>query len=216
MPASARPTTTTTLSAALDEAPRLVVRQARDWVELIAWEVPNRYALLTERGALAGWALERAGGGGATLLRWMLKANRPFRMEVVPADGAREAVLHVDRPFTWFLARLTLLGGEGRPLGTVRQRLSLLRKRFDVEAPDGRLLARVTGPLLHPWTFVFSAPNDDRELGRIEKRWSGAANELFTDADTFLVTFGRADPTLRRLMLAAAVLIDFRYFEDTG
>jgi len=215
MARTALPTTTAPLSSALDEVPRLVVRQSRDWVELLDWEVPNRYALLTERGALAGWALEHAGGGGAMLLRWFLKANRPFEMGVVSADGGREEVLRLRRPFTWFFARLELEDGSGRPVGLVRQRFAVLRRRFDVEGPGGRLLARITGPLLHPWTFVFTAPNDDRELGRIEKRWSGAASELFTDADTFLVTFGRADATLRRLMLAAAVLLDFRYFEST-
>jgi len=103
----------------------------------------------------------------------------------------------------------------GRPLGAIQQRFSILRRRLDVEAPGGRLLARITGPLLHPWTFVLTAGESDREVGRIEKRWSGGVSELFTDADTFLVTFGRTEGALRRLLLAAAVLVDFRWFEDT-
>lgn len=210
----ARPTSTAPLSAVLDGAPRVVVRQARDWVELLDWEAPNRYALLTEQGALAGWALEHAGGGGAVLARWFLKASRPFEMGIFPADGPRSEALRLRRPFTWFLTRVEVADASGRPVGVVRQRFSVLRRRFDVEAPGGRLLARLTGPLLHPWTFLFTAPGADVEVGRIEKRWSGAVSELFTDADTFLVQFGRAEPALRRLMLAAAVLVDFRYFED--
>jgi len=212
--APALPTATVPLAQALDGAPRLVVRQARDWAELLAWESPNRYALLTEDGALAGWALERAGGGGAFLARWFLKANRPFEMGVfAAADTARE-VLRLRRPFTFFFSRLEVADGAGRPLGVVRQRFSILRRRLDLEAPGGRLLGRLTGPLLHPWTFVLTAGEGEREVGRIEKRWSGGVSEVFTDADTFLVTLGGADPALRRLLVAAAVLVDFRWFED--
>jgi hypothetical protein len=212
---AALPSTTAPLSTALDSAPRLVVRQARDWAELLAWETPNRYALVTEEGALAGWALEQPGGAGAFLARWFLKANRPFEMGVYPAADTHAAALTLSRPFTWFFARIEVLGEGGRPLGTIQQRFSILRKRLDVLAPGGRVLARITGPLLHPWTFIATAGESDRELGRIEKKWSGGVSELFTDADTFLVTFGGADATLRRLLLAAAVLVDFRWFEDT-
>jgi hypothetical protein len=212
---AALPTTSAPLATALDSVPRLVVRQARDWAELLAWETPNRYALVTEEGALAGWALEQPGGAGAFLARWFLKANRPFEMGVFPAADTHRPSLTFRRPFTWLFARLEVVGEGGRPLGTIQQRFSILRKRLDVVAPGGRLLARIPGPLLHPWTFIATAGETDRELGRIEKKWSGAVGELFTDADTFLVTFGRADADLRRLLLAAAVLVDFRWFEDT-
>jgi hypothetical protein len=50
-------------------------------------------------------------------------------------------------------------------------------------------------------------------VGRIEKKWSGAFTEIFTDADTFLVTLPQGDATLRALVLAAAVLVDFVWFE---
>lgn len=209
------PSTTVPLATALDQGARLVVRQARDWAELLAWESPNRYALLTEDGALAGWALEHAGGSGAFLARWFLKANRPFEMGIFAAGDTGREVLRLHRPFTWFFARLEVSDEAGRPLGAIQQRFSILRRRLDVEAPGGRLLARITGPLLHPWTFVLTAGESDREVGRIEKRWSGGVSELFTDADTFLVTFGRTEGVLRRLLLAAAVLVDFRWFEDT-
>ncbi|MFO0584209.1 MAG: phospholipid scramblase-related protein [Anaeromyxobacter sp.] len=214
---SAPPSVTAPLATTLDAAPRLVVRQARDWAELVGWESPNRYALLTEDGALAGWALEETGGAGRLFARWFLKANRPFEMRVVAASegGAGPRALQLRRPFTWLFARLEVTGEGGQPLGTIQQRFSLLRRKLDVVTPDGRLLARIVGPWFRPWTFVVLRGESDVELGRIEKRWSGAVSELFTDADTFLVTFGRADAALRRLLLAAAVLVDFRWFENT-
>jgi hypothetical protein len=39
-------------------------------------------------------------------------------------------------------------------------------------------------------------------------------SEVFTNADTFLVTLPQTDPVLRRLAVGAAVLVDFLFFED--
>jgi hypothetical protein len=38
-------------------------------------------------------------------------------------------------------------------------------------------------------------------------------SEAFTDADTFLVTLPSGDAALRRLLVGAAALIDFKFFE---
>ena len=125
----------------------------------------------------------------------------------------RSPALVVRRPWTWFFSRVEVADGDARPLGTVRERFTPFRRSFDVEPPDGRLLARIVGPFFRPWTFLVRSAADTRELGRIEKRWSGVLTEALTDADTYLVTLPLGDPALRRLTLGAAVLIDYRFFE---
>jgi uncharacterized protein YxjI len=207
---------TVPLAHALDQEPRLVVRQARHLPEILTgFEQANRYAIHDERGALAGLASERGEGAGEFFARWFLRGARPFRMEIYDAADPARTVLRLWRPWRWFLARLEVADGDGRPLGVVRQRFSWLRRRLDVEGPGGRLLGRLVGPLLHPWTFrVLGGPEGaEREVGRIEKRWSGLLTETFTTADTFLLTLPRGDPDLRRLVLAASILVDFRWFE---
>jgi hypothetical protein len=200
------------LDEVLDQAHRLVVRQARDWSELVIdIEAPSRFMLLTEDGRLAGFAEERD-GGSAFLGRWFLGARRPFEVGIFSPEDRRPALV-VRRPWTWFLSRADVEDGEGRPLGTVRERFTPFRRSFDVEAPDGRLLARIVGPFFRPWTFLIRSAAETRELGRIEKRWSGVLTEALTDADTYLVTLPLGDPALRRLTLGAAVLIDYRFFE---
>jgi uncharacterized protein YxjI len=193
------------------------VRQARHLSELVGLEQANRYAVHDLRGALAGLASERGEGAGDFLVRWMLRGSRPFRMEIFDAEAPERTSLRLVRPWRWFLARLEVSDGEGRPIGVVRQRFSWLRRRLDLEGPGGRTLARLVGPLLHPWTFrVLTGPaGAEREVGRIEKRWSGVLTEAFTSADTFLVTLPPGDLDLRRLVLAASILIDFRWFERT-
>ncbi|BDG06710.1 phospholipid scramblase family protein [Anaeromyxobacter oryzae] len=201
------------LAHVLDAAPRLVVRQARDWTELLDLEAPNRYALLTESGALAGMAAEYPGGAGAWIGRWWLRARRPFEIGVYGSEERRYPALRFRRPWTWWLSVLEVTDADGRPVGTVRQRFTWFRRRLDLEAPDGRVLARVVGPVWRPWTFLVEAPSG-REVGRIEKRWSGAVTELLTNADTYRVTMPPGEPRLRRLVLGAAVLADFLWFEE--
>lgn len=205
------PTVRVPLADALASARRVVVRQARDWSELVGLEAPNRYALLTEAGALAGMAVERPGN---LLVRWFLRSSRPFDMDVYDTSGEPRATLRFRRPWRWLFSRLEVAAADGAPLGAIQQRWSWLRRRFDVEAPDGRVLARIVGPLFRPWTFLVEpAAGGGRELGRIEKRWSGVVSEVFTEADTFLVTLPIGDGTLRPLLLGAAVLVDFKFFE---
>jgi catechol 2,3-dioxygenase-like lactoylglutathione lyase family enzyme len=207
------------LPQALDSERRLVLRQRRDLLAVFTgFEQANKYALQTEQGAVAGWALEKPGGIGRFLTRSFLKAMRPFELMLFPAEGpSARPELSLRRPWTWFFAEVSVWDRDGRPLGKVRQRWAWIRRRLDIEGPDGRLIARIVGPLLHPWTFIAERGPEGagREVGRIEKKWGGLLKEGFTDADTFVVTFGDPDPTFRRLLFAAAILVDFRWFEKS-
>lgn len=195
-----------------------MLRQLYEPVEIVTGiEQPNRYDLFTATGAIVGRAAEISDGAGGFAVRWLLGSRRPFRMEIALGDAAApREVLRADRPWKWFLDRIDLVGADGRPLGSVRQRLSLLRRRFDVLSPGGALRARIVGPFFHPWTFVVETGPEGvgREVGRIEKKWGGLATEAFTDADTFALSLPQGDPTLRRLVVAAAILVDFAYFEN--
>lgn len=214
---SGSPSQSVPLIQALDGERRLIVRQRRDLLEVFTdFEQASRFALLTENGQLAGWALEKPGGFGRFLARSFLKALRPFELMVFPSEGpAAQPELSIRRPWTWFFSELQVWDRDGRPLGRVRQRFAWIRRRLDLETPDGRLIARIVGPLLHPWTFVAERGPEGagREVGRIEKKWDGLLRQTFTDADTYLVTFSDQDRTFRRLLLAAAILVDYRWFE---
>ncbi|KAL5963443.1 Phospholipid scramblase 3, partial [Taenia solium] len=94
---------------------------------------------------------------------------------------------------------------------------------------EGHLILRLTGP--PPWYFIclptafglcrnylqFQLMSADgaSQLGTIQKKWSGFLRELFTDADNFSVTFPcDLDSRAKMLVLCAAFLLDFMYFEN--
>ena len=52
------------------------------------------------------------------------------------------------------------------------------------------------------------------EIGNITKQYNGFCKEVFTDADNFVINFPvGVDMNMKALLLAAALMIDFLFFE---
>lgn len=187
-----------------------MIVQRRELAELFGIETRNKYAIEVN-GAPVAFAAEQGKGGLAFLARMFFGHWRTFEIHFF--DNARQLVLRALHPFRFMFQRLEVSAADGRPLGAIQQRFSIISKRFDVTDPSGRLLLSVSSPIWRPWTFQFE--RDGRPLARVEKKWSGMLREAFTDADRFRVAFTSAELGLaeRSLVLAAAIFIDLQYFE---
>ncbi len=189
----------------------LVVSQQKEWGEILSgFETKNRYAVSDVSGSRLYLAAEEA---GPTLLRWFLKALRPFTIAVLTEDG--QVVLRVVRPFRFYFHRAEVVDSQGQSLGVIQRRFSVLRRIYSVLDSSGEEIFQLFGPILHPWTFQIR--NDGVEYGKITKKWSGLLKEGFTDADNFGVMFpAEWDVKLKALFLGAVFLIDFVHFENKG
>ncbi len=189
----------------------LVVSQKKEWGEIVTgFETRNKYAVSDESGRGLYLAAEEE---GSTLLRWFLKALRPFTIAVLERDG--RPVLRIKRPFRFYFHRAEVFDAQGAPLGAIEKRFSVLRRIYSVFDASGREIYQLFGPLLHPWTFEIR--DEQGEHGKITKKWSGLLKEGFTDADNFGVVFPAGwTVKLKALFLGAVFLIDFVHFENTG
>jgi len=191
---------------------KLIVRQIHEMAELFGFETRNKYAILNETGQQVGFAAEQQKGFLGFLLRNFLGHWRSFAIQFF--DAERKPTLRAEHPFRFFFQRLEVFDQSGRSIGAIQQRFSILSKRFDVQNPAGMTLFEVASPIWRIWTFPFV--HDGRTCATVAKKWSGGLTELFTDKDNFLVEY--ADPGLsedeRKLVLAAAVFIDLKYFEQ--
>lgn len=194
----------------LESVDALAVRQKKEWGEILTGlETKNAYAVLDPAGNELYAAVEE---GGFFLLRWFLKALRPFVILLLGRD--QRLVIKVQRPFRFYFHQAEVFDGQGRLLGTIQRRFSLLRKKYAVLDPTGREIYQLFGPILHPWTFEIR-DDSGKEYGRISKKWSGLLKEGFTDAENFGVLFPREWPPERKaLFLGAVFLIDFVHFEN--
>jgi len=189
----------------------IVLRQRKELAELAGFETRNKFEILAADGGQLGFAAEQGKGLGAVLARMFVGHWRTFEVHVF--DAQRELRLIALHPFRFFFQRLEVRTPDGRPLGALQRRFSVLTKRFDVEDATGRVSMSVASPIWKPWTFPFR--RDGREVATVVKRWSGALQEMFTDADNFRIGF--TDPALTRdersLLLAAGIFIDLQFFE---
>ncbi len=192
----------------------LVIQQRKEWTEVLTdWETRNQYAVRDAQGAEIGLVAERARGLWDVLRRGFLRSHRPLDVRVFDRAGA--AVLALTRPFFWLFSRLDVSAPDGRPIGCVLRRFGVLHKRYDLEDAVGRRFARIAAPRWKLWTFPVVAESGDGEAV-IAKRWGGAMREVFSDADTFRIAFGNTgwSPDQRAVILAAALSIDFDFFEN--
>lgn len=195
----------------LSSTQRFFVRQKKEWGEILTdFETSNRYVISDEGGQEVWYAAERSAGLLSLLWRTFLRAMRPFTIEIF--DRANRVVLSLKRPWRWYFHRLEVFQ-EGRLVGAVQKRFKILGRLFDIEDAAGLVIARIDGPLLHPWTF--NIVRNEMAVGKITKRWSGLLKESFTDADTFGVEMDAPDlpMDLRKTIVGATFLIDLLHFE---
>ncbi|MCZ6751539.1 MAG: phospholipid scramblase-related protein [Acidobacteria bacterium] len=193
---------------ALDSANTLVVSQKKEWGEILSgFETKNRYVVLSEMGNELYYAAEKS----SLLLRLFLKALRPFEIIVARPDGS--TVLNLQRPFRFYFHKMDVRDAHGKLLGTIEREFSLLRRLYRITNSTGMEICRLYGPLFHPWTFEIR--ENDRQVGKITKKWSGLAKEFFTDADNFAIEMPPGkDVETKSVLLGAVFLIDFVHFES--
>jgi uncharacterized protein YxjI len=198
----------------LASANSLMVRQQKEWGEILTgFETRNKYEVADPWGNPVFQVEEESGGFAAIMTRFLLTALRPFTMHLFSPDG--KGLLLFKRPFRFFFHQLEICKANGSPLGTVKRRFSILRRRYSVMDRHGREIYQLFGPLLHPWTFLIKS--GDQELGKIVKKWSGLVKEAVTDADNFGINFPHGIELGKKAVLLGAVfLIDFVHFENNG
>jgi len=191
----------------------LVVNQKKEWGEILTgFETKNKYVVLDTYGKELYIAVEE---GGSTIMRWLLKAMRPFKISIRNYDNQNQLLLRVVRPFRFYFHQLNIFDSKGMLLGTIQRQFSLLRRVYTVLDTSGEELYQLFGPILHPWTFEIK--KGINQYGTITKKWSGFLKEGFSDADNFGVLFPREwNKNIKALFLGAVFLIDFVHFENTG
>ena len=199
----------------LTATPQLFIKQQKEWAEiLVDFETANRYEIMDANKQKVGMIAERGGGFMRTIQRMVLRSHRPLEIDVF--DMQQNAILHFARSFFFFFSDLHVTAG-GQSLGSVHRRFGIIYKKYDLIDETGAVFARISAPLWRIWTFPL-INSAGATVGEISKKWSGLLAEVFTDADSFLVNYGEESWThsQRAVILAAAISIDFDFFEDNN
>lgn len=203
---------------------QVIIKQQVELLEaFIGFETANKYSVLNSMGQKIFFAAEDSD----CCTRNCCGPIRPFNMNIVD-NGGRE-VIHISRPLRcdncWFpccLQTLEVTAPPGTPIGYVVQEWSILYPKFRIENAQRETVLRIDGPCCR---FSFCGDVEFRILsadgmgvvGQISKQWSGLVKEAFTDADNFGIKFPMdLSITMKAVMIGAAFLIDFMFFEKQG
>jgi len=202
------------LRNAIETTDQYFVRQKKEWTEIIVdFETKNQYTILDPEKNELGTISEVSSGIGGFLKRNFFGSHRSLDIRVHDIDGS--AVLRMARDFFFFFSSLDVTAEGGAKLGSVERRFGILYKKYDLHDEHGRLFAEIRSPLWRIWTFRVKHRDGSGEA-EISKKWGGALREIFADADTFRVAIenGNWSATERWILFAAAISIDFDFFEN--
>jgi len=165
------------------------------------WPVAREFDIVDSVGRQRGSAAQEAA---------VMNAARRFAVFSYPAQ---QLAFTLYRKFGFF-SEAIVQGARGEPLGVVKQRFSLLRRRYDLLDGAGQLFATINGSLLKRWSFAI-LDRAGQQCSEISKPYAGYTEEVVTEARRFKVDFMNHHWTLpqRAVILAAAVNIDFDVFE---
>ena len=170
------------------------------------FEMRNQYTLTGDDGEVIG-AIEQVDQSPFTFLARLisgLDVALPVTLNVTGSYGALAMQLH--KP--WFRFRVTVTDATGAVLGQVRKRVRLGKAVFTVTGPSGELVGKLLSENWRSRDFRFEGATGV-ELARVKKQWRGLLTEVFTDADSYAVTFPMStDDSVRQLALAAAIAVD--------
>ena len=155
-------------------------------------------------------------GGFYKFMRLVVnKKILPNTVTVTQGDENGPLLFTIHKPFTFLRARVRVRDASGTALGYFKSKLFSFGGGFWVYNEKDEQVAEVKGNWKgFDFKFLDSA---GRELGLVAKQWGGIAKELFTSADTYIVSISDAlagDRAAKILLLAAALAIDIVYKEE--
>jgi len=172
----------------------------------------NAYRLFDLNGNPIGSIEQQKISGGAKAARVLLggnvKAMQGFRLDIKDAGG--NVLVSVQRGglgSAGGLRNVSLLDGSGQLIGSIKILFSFLTPKQEILDSNGQVIGRIQGDW-KGWNFTITDLTGN-SIGTVNKKWSGAARELFTTADKYRVSVSpQAAGAFRPTIIAAAVTLD--------
>jgi uncharacterized protein YxjI len=163
-----------------------------------------------------GIAQERSGILVHILRLVVNKQMLPTKVFVYEGDNPEDnfrLLFSIQRGFTFFRSRVNIVDRNGNVVGWFQSKMFSLGGAFRVFDAAGNEVALVKGDW-KGWNFRF-LDKSEKEIGTITKKWAGIGKELFTSADSYIITLNQESaPAKAILLLAAGLAVDTVYKES--
>ncbi|XP_053315479.1 phospholipid scramblase family member 5-like [Spea bombifrons] len=152
---------------------------------------------------------------------------RPFTIRICNNRGHN--VITVIRPlrcisccFPCYLQELEVQAPPGTTAGFIVQKWDPLLPKFTIQNENKEDVLKIIGPYvtfscLGDIHFEVKTLDENSNIGKISKYWSGFVNDVFTNADNFGIDFPLdLDVKLKAALIGTCFLIDLMYFEQSS
>jgi len=166
----------------------------------------NHYKVYDKDGMQIGSVVQRVSGWHKFLRLFLNKAMFPFVLEII--DNNEQVLLSIQRGWTFWMSKITIVKNDGTTIGFIRQKFKLLKPAFRIFDQNESEIGMITGDW-KAWNFSIK-DNNGNEIGTINKKWAGMAKEFFTTADKYNVSINPsyAEDTNKINIVATAIIID--------
>jgi uncharacterized protein YxjI len=166
----------------------------------------NTYKVFDEKGANIGSIKQRLTVGQKLLRLLLNKAMLPFKLEITDTNGVLLA--SISRGWTFFMSKIVIGSGDGRTIGTVKQKFKLFKPTFKIFNHEEKQIAEINGDW-KAWKFTIQ-DESGAQIGTISKKWAGVLQEVFTSADKYHVNIDQSYANMMNkiVILSAAITID--------
>uniref|UniRef100_A0A914WSF8 Phospholipid scramblase n=1 Tax=Plectus sambesii TaxID=2011161 RepID=A0A914WSF8_9BILA len=190
------------------------------------WETNNKYVVKNSMGQQIFYAFEETD----MCMRMCFNNNREFTLHIV--DNMNQEVMRIYRPLKfcggccWFAGMCEFCSHElyveappGTVVGSVKQTGDICTLNYEISDADGNVQLLINGPCIAceccaDIEFPVLTKDGAARIGCVTKQWSGFAQEMYTNADNFGITFPLdLDVKTKATLLGATFLIDFMAFE---
>jgi len=205
----------------LTQIDQLLCKQQIELLEMFTgFETNNKYKIKNTLGQNVYFAVEDTD----CCTRQCCGPARPFDLKIF--DNSNQEVIHLQRPLRCSecccpccLQELEVTSPPGTVIGYIIQKWSILKPKFEICDANRTPVLLIEGPICRcrcsDIEFKILGLDGVTQVGQITKQWMGFVKEMFTDADTFGITFPMdLDVKIKACMLGATFLIDFMFFEQ--
>lgn len=170
------------------------------------FEMRNQYRVFDQSGQQVGQVEQVKQSPLAVLARFSTDLDVALPMSLEINDVAGATVLKMHKP--WFRRTFNVARGDGTSIGSISKRVRMGKARFTIRDASGAEIGEVRAENWRAKDFVV-ADSGGGEVMRTTKKWRGLATEMFTDADTYVVSMQSSpgEPLLS-LALASTLAID--------
>lgn len=169
-------------------------------------------------GTKVGLAQERVPGLVQVLRFLVNKQLLPTKVVFIDKPdekGEGKVVLSIKRGFSFLFPKIHILANDETPIGYFKKKLFSLGGSFYIHDMQGARIGMVKGDW-KGWNFRI-LDEGGKELGVVTKQWAGLGKELFTTADTYVISIAKdaqSSPGTKSLLLAAGIAIDTIFKEN--